>query len=319
MLCGQMQPSRNWQRIKGRRRAVVGTLVVAAMVVLLAYQLAHWTWVFVAPAPVAAVPDGAPAVNLAAVAKLFGAGPPASTPGAVASTSGLRLKGVIAPDAGPAASAIFSTGAGKDIAVFVDREVQPGVKLVEVKPDYVIVSRAGVRERIDLDTRRGIVAAGPQSGRTIGFKINVSKSGANNYSLSRKELDDALRDPNQLGYLGQIGMPPGGGVRMDAAPNGSLAQKLGLQPGDIIKKVNGQGVASPGDLARLYQQFATLSLDPGRGAARRRHGPAFLRDPAPENGADLGFASLETEVSPAETPTRVLPPAAVLQCPINQR
>jgi len=239
---------------------VLGTLVVAALVVLLAYQLAHWTWVFVAPAPVAAVPDGAPAVNLAAVAKLFGAGPPANSPGAAASTSGLRLKGVIAPDQGPAASAIFSTGAGKDLAVFVDREVQPGVKLVEVRPDYVIVSRAGERERIDLDMRRASAATPSAAGRVTGFRINVAKSGANNFSLSRKELDDALRDPQQLGYLGQIGMPPSGGVRMDAAPGGSLAQKLGLQPGDIIKKVNGQNVASPGDLARLYQQFGTLSM-----------------------------------------------------------
>jgi general secretion pathway protein C len=241
------------------KTGLAGNLVVAALVVLLAYQLAHWTWVFVAPGPVAAVPDGEPAVNLAAVAKLFGAGPPANSSGAVASTSGLRLKGVIAPDQGAAASAIFSTGAGKDIAVFVDREVQPGVKLLEVKPDHVIVSRAGERERIDLDTRRASPATASASGRVVGFRINVAKSGANSFSLSRKELDDALRDPNQLAYLGQIGMPPGGGVRMDAAPSGSLAQKLGLQPGDIIKKVNGQGLASPGDLARLYQQFATLS------------------------------------------------------------
>ncbi|MGZ5042067.1 MAG: type II secretion system protein N [Usitatibacter sp.] len=237
-----------------------GNLAVAALVLLLAYQLAHWTWVFVAPAQVAEVPEGAPAVNLAAVAKLFGAGPPANSSGAVTSSSGLRLKGVIAPDQGPAASAIFSTGAGKDIAVFVDREVQPGVKLVEVKPDWVVVSRAGVRERIDLETRRGVAGTGPASARVVGFKINVAKSGSNNYTLSRHELDDALRDPNQLAYLGQIGMPPGGGVRMEAAPNGSLAQKLGLQPGDVIRKVNGQGVASPGDLARLYQQFGTLSL-----------------------------------------------------------
>ena len=93
-----------------------------------------------------------------------------------------------------------------------------------------------------------------------GFKLNVAKSGANNYALSRKELDDALRDPNQLGFLGQLGMPPGGGVRMEAAPTGSLAQKLGFQPGDIIQKINGQNVASSGDLARLYTQFATLSL-----------------------------------------------------------
>jgi general secretion pathway protein C len=89
--------------------------------------------------------------------------------------------------------------------------------------------------------------------------MNVARSGNNNFAFSRKELDDALRDPNQLSYLGVIGMPPGGGVRMEAAPVGSLANKLGLQPGDVIKKVNGQAVASSGDLARLYQTFATTN------------------------------------------------------------
>ena len=241
------------------KTGVLGTLAIVALVLVLAYQLAHWTWVFFGPAPVAAIPDGDPPVNLAAVAKLFGANAPAdSLQGSAASTSGLRLKGVIAPDAGEAASAIFSLGSGKDVAVFVNREVQPGVKLAEVKPDHVIVSRSGARERIDLEARRAAVK--PSPGRLVGFKLNVARSGANNFSLSRKELDEALRDPNQLNYLGQIGVPPGGGVRMDAAPSGSLAQKLGLQPGDVIKKLNGQSVASPGDLARLYTQFATLTL-----------------------------------------------------------
>jgi general secretion pathway protein C len=240
------------------KTGMFGTFAIVALVLVLAYQLAHWTWVFVAPGSMAAVPDADRGVDMAAIARLFGAAAPSSSTSA--STSGLKLKGVIAPDAGPAASAIFSPGAGKDIAVFVNREIQPGIKLLEVKPDHVIVSRAGVRERIDLEARRGLAAASAPGGRTQGFKINVAKSGSNNYSLSRKELDEALRDPNQLNYLGQIGIPPGGGVRMDAAPNGSLANKLGLQPGDVIKKVNGQNVASPGDLARLYTQFGTISL-----------------------------------------------------------
>jgi general secretion pathway protein C len=239
-------------------RGFIGTLAVVALTLLLAFQLAHWTWVFVAPAPVAAVPDGDPPVNLPAIARLFGAEIPNASQ--ASSSSGLRLKGVIAPRAGEAASAVFSTGSGKDIAVYVGREVQPGVKLSEVKPGYVIVSRSGKRERIELDLPRVTAASGSPTGRVTGFKLNVARSGANNYSLSRKELDDALRDPGQLNYLGQIGVPPGGGVRMEAAPAGSLAQKLGLQPGDVIKKLNGQNVASSGDLARLYQQFATLSL-----------------------------------------------------------
>ena len=239
----------------------VGTLAVVALTLVLAYQLAHWTWVFVAPAPVAQIPEADPPVNLAAIARLFGADMPASSAqGSTASSSGLRLKGVVAPTPGTVASAIFSTGSGRDLAVLLGREVQKGVKLVEVLPDHVIVSRSGVRERIDLESMRAAAAPSSPSGRAMGFKLNVARSGTNNYSLSRKELDDALRDPHQLNYLGQIGAPASGGVRMDAAPPGSLAQKLGLRQGDVIRKVNGQPVASPGDLARLYQQFGTLSL-----------------------------------------------------------
>jgi general secretion pathway protein C len=239
-----------------QKNGVIGTIAIVALTLVLAFQLAHWTWVFMAPPEIAKTPDGDAGVDMAAIAKLFGATPPAT---ASASTAGLRLKGVVAPDEGPIASAIFSTGGGKDVAVFVDREISPGVKLVEVKADHVIVSRNGVNERIDLEAARSNVATKGSTGRVVGFRMNVAKSGSNNFTFSRKELDDALRDPNQLSYLGVIGMPPGGGVRMEAAPAGSLANKLGLQAGDVIKKVNGQPVASSGDLARLYQTFATTS------------------------------------------------------------
>jgi general secretion pathway protein C len=248
----------------------LGTAVTVALTLVLAWQLAHWTWVFIAPAPRAAPADDSRPVDLAAVARLFGAAAPAENP--VVDSLGLKLKGVIAPDAGPIASAIFSTGAGRDIAVFVNRDITPGVKLVEVDPDHVVISRGGVRSRIELEAPRATAKAGA-AGRAQGFHLNVARAGAGNFSLSRRELDNALRDPNQLGYLGQIGMPPGGGVRMESAPPGSLAQKLGLQAGDIIKKVNGQAVASTGDLARLYTQFATLSAI----QAEVQRGPATVQ------------------------------------------
>ena len=197
------------------KHGVIGTLAIVALTLVLAFQLAHWTWVFVAPPEIAQTSAGYVGVDMAAIAKLFGAAPPASTS---ASTSGLRLKGVVAPDAGPIASAIFSSGAGKDIAVFVDHEITPGITLVEVKPDHVVVSRNGARERIELEAARS--AAGGTNARGVrpqGFRVNVARAGANSYVFSRKELDDALRDPGQLSYLGVIGMPPGGGVRMEAA------------------------------------------------------------------------------------------------------
>lgn len=250
-----------------RLQRYFGTALVAGLIVLLAWQLAHWTWVFVVP-PAASVAAPARAADLALASRLFGGSAPAAEVRGTSFAS-LRLKGVIAPSPGTVASAIFSTGTGKDIAVLLDGDVQPGVTLVSVEPDHVIVSRAGVRERIDLDTRisapsKSLAAQAP------GFRMNVARPGANAFSFSRKEFENALKDPSQLNHLGKLGSPQGGGVRLDEAAPGSLASKLGLQPGDVIKKVNGQSVASVGDLAQVYQQFATLSLiqaDIQRGSA----------------------------------------------------
>jgi len=234
-----------------------GTVVTAILVIVLAWLAARWTWVFVAPPAVAPAAQGAPAVDLAAASRLFG-GDAQVAAGPSRGPAGFRLKGVVAPTAGTVGAAVLNVN-GKDVAVPIGGEVQPGVKLVDVEPDHVVISRAGVRERIDLEVR---MAAVPRSvgGQAAGFRLTVNRAGPAAFTFSRKDLEAALKDPNQLNYLGKIGMPPGGGVRLDEAPPGSLASRLGLQPGDVIKRVNGQAVASAGDLARLHQQFATTSL-----------------------------------------------------------
>src|SRR5688572_18106138 len=160
-------------------RSALGTVVLAALLVLSAWQLAYWFWRFAAPPPRPAPAQEAARVDLAAIARLFGAAPPAGSTGTATASSGLRLKGVVAPTPGTAASAIFSTGSGRDLSVYIDTEVQPGVRLVEVHPDHAVVSRAGARERIDLDAPRNVAkggAAGGADARTRGFKVNVSRS-----------------------------------------------------------------------------------------------------------------------------------------------
>ena len=236
-------------------RRPLDTLIVAALVLVLAWQLAYWTWRFIAPpANVASAAAPAAEVDLDAVARLFGA-----THAASASASSLRLKGVVAPTPGTTAGAIFAGSNGRDIAVLPGGEPQAGVRLAEVHPDYVIVTREGVRERIDLDTPKN-AKPGPKNGAAArGFHLDVARTGQNDFAFARHDLDQALRDPNQLNYLGQIGTAPGGGVQLSAAPAGSLASKLGLQSGDVIRRVNGQPIASQGDLARLYQTFATTN------------------------------------------------------------
>jgi type II secretory pathway component PulC len=231
------------------------TLLLAALVVVLAWQLAYWTWRFVAPPQLApAAASSAADVDLDLVARLFGA----SHGGANAGS--LRLKGVVAPTPGTVAAAIFAGPNGRDVAVLPGGDVASGVKLAEVFPDHVIVTRNGVRERIDLDVPRpGKALASANGPAARGFHLDVTRTGQNDFAFARRDLDEALRDPGQLNYLGQIGVAPGGGVQLNAAPAGSLASRLGLQSGDVIRRVNGQSIGSQGDLARLYQQFATTN------------------------------------------------------------
>ena len=53
-----------------------GSAVVVALVLVLAFQLAYWTWFFVAPKPAARAPEARDEVDLAAIARLFGAAAP---------------------------------------------------------------------------------------------------------------------------------------------------------------------------------------------------------------------------------------------------
>ena len=89
--------------------------------------------------------------------------------------------------------------------------------------------------------------------RVIGFRLNVERTGENAFAFSRAELEAALKDPYQFTHLGRLGAAAdGSGVEVVAAPRGSLTQRFGLQAGDVIQSVNGQAVATPRDLGRIY-------------------------------------------------------------------
>jgi S1-C subfamily serine protease len=46
---------------------------------------------------------------------------------------------------------------------------------------------------------------------------------------------------------------PEGGVRIDAAPPGSVAGQMNLLPGDVLVAVNGAPVSTPEEFARIYR------------------------------------------------------------------
>jgi general secretion pathway protein C len=48
----------------------------------------------------------------------------------------------------------------------------------------------------------------------------------------------------------------GKGLVVGAVPPGSLLERIGLQPGDVIRSVNGEAVATEADVARIVQSRA---------------------------------------------------------------
>ena len=253
-----------------KKLRALATFATAAMACVLGIVIAKSIMQAITPRIVTVVAEPAtPAkVDISAAYSLFGVlagNGNTSAPALAASTSAVILKGVFAVNGATLSAAIVNIG-GKDKPMLVGEEIEAGLKLSEVWPDHIVLSRAGAKERVELAaiaSSRGNQTAGTkvQANHTVptNFRLNVNSSSSNNYSLSRQELNTSLQDPRQLGVLGRVGINAGGsGVRVEDAPAGSLSEKLGLRAGDIISSINGTPITGPGDMARLYQQFASM-------------------------------------------------------------
>ncbi|MBL8515119.1 MAG: hypothetical protein JNJ55_14090, partial [Betaproteobacteria bacterium] len=204
---------------------LLGRVLTATLLIALGIQLAWWGWRFAYPPWATRVlASHEPARPVAATTN------ETSTP---ASRSLIRLKGVCAVDGKTLSAAVVNLG-GRDQTVVKGSEISDGTTLAEVAPNHIIVSRAGVREQIDMErpgsradvkTAASTLTGGPAP---TNFRLNVDNTANNTYQLSRQELNTVLQDPRQLNFLGRIGPTPSGGVRVEDATSGTLAAKLGL-------------------------------------------------------------------------------------------
>jgi hypothetical protein len=137
----------------------VGWLLVFALVLALAWRVAGWAWYFAAPAANPLIPDLRSLVSTANVARFpwFGV----VTPNAVAApVSDVRIIGLFAGGKRP--TALLVIGSQNPIAAIAGETPVPGLKLVSVGDDRVVILRNGVSETIML---KGSTAAVPQKNR----------------------------------------------------------------------------------------------------------------------------------------------------------
>ena len=257
MTVSSLSVAQRLVRSAGRIQAVLShpampaTATVAALL-LLCWTLAQGTWRVLQPAsPAVARAGGADFTDVRVLGsvRLFGRAAP-RTPAAEASVApsnlNMTLTGVAARATGGCALVIVQ---GQPEAAFCSgEEVSPGVRLDTVERDRIVIVRNGVREAVFMKDADGAAAA--------AVPPIVQSVGTDRQLVDRRQLQQQLGRPEFLNQA-LIVPNPDGGFLVRQVQAGSLYEKLGLRPGDVIRNVNGQPLTNMDDVMRLYQQFGT--------------------------------------------------------------
>src|SRR5258707_39540 len=128
-------------------------------------------------------------------------------------------------------------------------ELSPGVRVDTVQRDRIVIVRNGAREAVFMKDVEGTTA-----GVTAPALPIVQSTGPDRQLVDRRQLQQQMGRPEFLNQA-LIVPNPDGGFLVRQVQAGSLYEKLGLRPGDVIRNVNGQPLTSMDDVSRLYQQF----------------------------------------------------------------
>lgn len=228
--------------------------VVAAVAALLwlCWALAQGTWRMIQPGSPMVARGGTEAVDLGALTRAQLFGPVAASRGpdeaSLAPTNlNITLTGVAVRPTGGCALVIVQ--GQPESAYCAGEELTPGVRLDAVERDRIVILRNGVREAVpmkDSDKAAALIMAPPI----------VQPSATGGQLVDRRQLQQQLGRPE---FLSQALIVPNaeGGFLVRQIQPGSLYEKLGLRPGDVIRNVNGQALTSMDDVMRLYQQFGS--------------------------------------------------------------
>ncbi len=113
-----------------------------------------------------------------------------------------------------------------------------------------------------------VAAGGPPGGRGDDFAKGVKKTGPNDYQIDRSMLEENLQDLSKLGMQARI-VPnyEGGkyaGFRLVGVRPDSLYKAIGLQSGDLIRRINGNEIDTPNKAIELFEQLrnsASINID----------------------------------------------------------
>ncbi len=263
------RPQEQWLRTANR---FAPPLVTAALVVLIAHQLAELTWTampsstYDRPPPAVAPPARgggaaeAPGADLSALADshLFGkaaAAAPAPTPTVVdapETTLSVTLTGVVAGTDPAAGQAIISSGRSqKKYAVGQAIEGGAGAKLHAVYADRVILNRNGRLETLKLPKEQTGATAGLLAARPSPSPLPT----ASNESLQKVISSNASKLTSVLRIAPQMEGGQMVGFRLNPGRDRKAFEALGLKPGNVVTDINGTKLDDPSRGLQVFQSL----------------------------------------------------------------
>lgn len=250
-------------------------LLIGVLGLLLAWQAVRLLWTLIVPlSPLGAwepatAQIASPAKRRALFTSLdpFFRSAPSGPASANVTALGLTLFGVNLNEATGGGSAIIAGEDDVQSSYAVGDEVAPGVRLVGVAFDHVLLDRGGTRETLFLDQSGEAPVATPAT--PLPAPTPEPGAGGSNAEASAGALTPAaLREG--VGFAPRTEEGRVTGLVVQPQGDGASFRAAGLRPGDVIRGVNGRPIASAGDAATLASQFtpgARISLEVERGAS----------------------------------------------------
>jgi len=145
-----------------------------------------------------------------------------------------------------------------------------GAEILEIERLRVIIRNEGRKEFIALGEPGTApppsftpVATTPVAAASSGDGGEITQIDENNYEISREELDKQLSDLNSIATQARI-VPSfkngvANGFKLFSIRPGSIYQKIGIQNGDVIRKLNGYEINSPDKALEVYGKLKESS------------------------------------------------------------
>lgn len=158
----------------------------------------------------------------------------------------------------------------RDTGLYLTGDTIQGAEILEIERLRVILLNGGRKEYLAVEGSGApppppppTVAATTAAPDSDDDDLEVRQIDENNFEISREEIDKQLSNLNAIATQARI-VPSfkngvANGFKVFSIRPGSLYQKIGVQNGDVIKKINGFEINSPEKALEVYSRLREAS------------------------------------------------------------